>query len=63
MVEAKYDWQRIAAPDKQIVEQLSQELGINPVIARLLAERGITTPEEAHSVRLGFRLPRNESTW
>ena len=49
MVEAKYDWQRIAAPDKQIVEQLSQELGINPVIARLLAERGITTPEEAHS--------------
>lgn len=49
MVEAKYDWQRIAAPDKQIVEQLSQELGINPVIARLLAERGSTTPEEAHS--------------
>lgn len=49
MVEAKYDWQRIAAPDKQIVEQLSQELGINPVIERLLAERGITTPEEAHS--------------
>ncbi|MDM8222174.1 single-stranded-DNA-specific exonuclease RecJ [Limosilactobacillus vaginalis] len=49
MVEAKYDWQRIAAPDKQIVEQLSQELGINPVIARLLAERGITTPEETHS--------------
>ena len=49
MVEAKYDWQRIAAPDKQIVEQLSQELGINPVIVRLLAERGITTPEEAHS--------------
>lgn len=49
MVEVQYDWQRIAAPDKQIVEQLSQELGINPVIARLLAERGITTPEEAHS--------------
>lgn len=48
MVEAQYDWQRIAAPDKQIVERLSQELGINPVIARLLAERGITTPEEAH---------------
>lgn len=48
MVEAQYDWQRVAAPDKQIVEQLSQELGINPVIARLLAERGITTPEETH---------------
>ncbi|WP_242336585.1 single-stranded-DNA-specific exonuclease RecJ [Limosilactobacillus urinaemulieris] len=48
MVEAQYDWQRIAVPDKQIVEQLSQKLGINPVIARLLAERGITTPEEAH---------------
>lgn len=48
MVEAQYDWQRIAAPDKQIVGRLSQELGISPVIARLLAERGITTPEEAH---------------
>src|SRR5699024_6843654 len=49
MVEAKYDWQRIEALDKQIVEQLSQELGINLGIARLLAEWGITTPEEAHS--------------
>ncbi|WP_251574555.1 single-stranded-DNA-specific exonuclease RecJ [Limosilactobacillus agrestimuris] len=49
MVKAQYDWQRIKAPDKQVVSQLSQELSISPVIARLLVERGITSLDTAHS--------------
>jgi single-stranded-DNA-specific exonuclease len=34
--------------DSDIAETISRELGVNPVIARLLAQRGISSAEQAH---------------
>ena len=37
---------KILEPDQQIIDQLSNILGLSPIIARILVNRGITTREE-----------------
>ena len=47
MVKAQYDWQKVAKPDEQLVSTLSNELSVNPIIAKLLVERGVSSVEDA----------------
>lgn len=48
MLKAKTRW-RVQAADEKVVETLEKELQITPLVARLLANRGIHTVEEARS--------------
>jgi single-stranded-DNA-specific exonuclease len=41
-----YRWERLAC-DEQAAARLAEALGLDPVIARLLAARGLTDPDEA----------------
>lgn len=47
MVEAQYEWQYVKAPNEQLVEKLSKELNLSPIVTRLLVERGVNSVGEA----------------
>lgn len=47
MVKAQYEWERVKKPDEQLVNQISQELSVKPVVAQLLVERGVASAEQA----------------
>jgi single-stranded-DNA-specific exonuclease len=41
------EWNALPLASENAVEHLSKVLGISPVVAQLLAQRGVTTYEEA----------------
>ena len=45
----KWNYQPITPEEEQASEQLARELGISPILGRLLIQRGITTATEAKS--------------
>ncbi|MFB5678738.1 single-stranded-DNA-specific exonuclease RecJ [Paenibacillus terreus] len=47
MLQSQYRW-RIAEPDPAVRDELARELQISPLLASLLANRGIDMPESAH---------------
>lgn len=48
MIKAQYNWQEKAASvDKGQTAALEKALGVSPVMAKLLAERGLTDPDKA----------------
>ncbi|WP_409301889.1 single-stranded-DNA-specific exonuclease RecJ [Peribacillus sp. SCS-155] len=51
MLQSKTRWQ-VAAADEDVVDQLINELHITPLVAKLLANRGLRTPEAARSFLL-----------
>ncbi|MEJ8304055.1 single-stranded-DNA-specific exonuclease RecJ [Saccharibacillus sacchari] len=46
MLHSRYQW-KIANPKQDTVEQLSSEIGVSPLLASLLVNRGYVTPEAA----------------
>ena len=42
-------WEKLPQGDPEVVSRLSSELGIDPVLATLLVQRGITTFEQARA--------------
>ncbi|MEY8442038.1 single-stranded-DNA-specific exonuclease RecJ [Lactobacillaceae bacterium 24-114] len=46
MAKERYKWKNIANTDEKLVAKLSQQLKINPVISRLLIERGASNAQE-----------------
>lgn len=46
MIKSKKRWQ-IERPDEQLVQQLAEELQLSPMIAKILAARGVATKQEA----------------
>lgn len=49
MAKEHYKWQYMKNIDESKVANLSQQLKINPVISRLLIERGVSNPQEAEN--------------
>ncbi len=45
----KYNWRLSGQVDEGIVDELTRRLKVKPVIARLLAQRGLDSPERANS--------------
>ncbi|MDP4095200.1 single-stranded-DNA-specific exonuclease RecJ [Paenibacillus sp. P96] len=56
MLQSQYRW-RIAEPDRYVSDELARELQVSPLLASLLANRGVDTPELARS----FLHGRDES--
>lgn len=48
MLQPRTRWS-VKTADQMIVKQIAEELRLTPLVATLLANRGITTPEAAHS--------------
>ena len=43
----KWNFNPLTNEQEQQKEQIAKDLGINPVLAQLLVQRGVATPEEA----------------
>ena len=52
----KWNYQPITPEQAEASQQLAQELGISPILGKLLVERGITTAAEARKF-IRPRLP------
>ena len=44
-----YKWKLSSQADSKIVEELAGQMKVKPVIAQLLAQRGLDSPEKAKS--------------
>lgn len=47
MINSKFEWQLDQPTDPQVADKLAKDANIDPFIAKMLAQRGVTTPEAA----------------
>nr|WP_252893186.1 DHH family phosphoesterase [Lentilactobacillus otakiensis] len=47
MINSKFKWQLDQPTDPQAADKLAKDANIDPFIAKMLAQRGVTTPEAA----------------